>query len=181
MIAAMIEVAARPYRPPWIEPVCSSSRPNVVGATKPPRLPTELISAMTPAAIRASRYAWGIGQNSDEADLKPSAAKQIATKAKIGPPVVDMNIPAAAISRAAATQACWCFHLADSEREERVHADNRQQPRNRVEQSDLNVAEVAHLLDDAWQPEGRGIDGQLDEEVDQAEQDDLAVLEQLAR
>ena len=53
-------------------------------------LATELISAITPAAIRASRYAWGIGQNSDDADLKPSAAKQIATKAKIGPPVVDM-------------------------------------------------------------------------------------------
>ena len=47
--------------------------------------------------------------------LKPSAAKQIATKAKTGPPVVDMNIPAAAINRAAATHACWCFHLADSE------------------------------------------------------------------
>ncbi|MOA65516.1 hypothetical protein D3C78_1919280 [compost metagenome] len=39
----------------------------------------------------------------------------MATKAKTGPPVVDMNIPAAAISRAVATQACWCFHLADKE------------------------------------------------------------------
>ncbi len=39
----------------------------------------------------------------------------MATKAKIGLPVVDMNIPAAAISRAMATQACWRFHLADSE------------------------------------------------------------------
>nr|GFD59356.1 hypothetical protein [Tanacetum cinerariifolium] len=38
----------------------------------------------------------------------------MATKANTGPPVVDMNIPAAAISNAAATQACWCFHLADS-------------------------------------------------------------------
>jgi len=43
------------------------------------------------------------------------AAKQIATKAKIGPPVVDMNMPAAAISRAAATQACWNLNLPDSD------------------------------------------------------------------
>jgi hypothetical protein len=27
--------------------------------------------------------------------------------------VVDMNIPAAAINSAVATQACWCFHLAE--------------------------------------------------------------------
>ena len=39
------------------------------------------------------------------------AAKQMATKAKIGPPVVDMNMPNAAITRVKATQACWCFHL----------------------------------------------------------------------
>ncbi|MNQ72901.1 hypothetical protein D3C85_876160 [compost metagenome] len=64
---------------------------------------------------------------------------------------------------------------------EGVHADNRQQPRNRVEQPDLDIAQVAHLLDDARQPEGRGVDGQLDKEVDQAEQDDLAILEQFAQ
>ncbi|MNY79360.1 hypothetical protein D3C86_2199670 [compost metagenome] len=54
-MAASTEVTARPYRPPWIEPVCCSSRPKVVGATKPPRLPTELIKAITAAAMRASR------------------------------------------------------------------------------------------------------------------------------
>lgn len=39
------------------------------------------------------------------------AAKQMATKAKIGPPVVDMNMPNAAITSVTTTQACWYFHL----------------------------------------------------------------------
>ncbi|MNP38467.1 hypothetical protein D3C76_1319800 [compost metagenome] len=43
--------------------------------------------------------------------MKPIAAKQIATKAKIGPPVVDMNMPNAATTSVTATQACWNFHL----------------------------------------------------------------------
>ena len=35
----------------------------------------------------------------------------MATKAKIGPPVVEKNIPAAAINSAVATHACWCLYL----------------------------------------------------------------------
>ncbi|MNI52041.1 hypothetical protein D3C73_1067970 [compost metagenome] len=52
-----------------------------------------------------------MGQNRAEAALKPIAAKQMATKANTGPPVVDMNMPVAAITSVSATQACWCFHL----------------------------------------------------------------------
>ena len=43
--------------------------------------------------------------------MNPIAAKQMATKAKIGPPVVEKNIPAAAINSAVATHACWCLYL----------------------------------------------------------------------
>jgi hypothetical protein len=50
-----------------------------------------------------------------------------------------------------------------------------------LKKPDLQVAQVAHFLDDARQPERRGVDGQLDAEVDQAEQQDLAVLEQFAQ
>ncbi|MNH26488.1 hypothetical protein D3C79_865430 [compost metagenome] len=45
--------------------------------------------------------------------MKPIAAKHTATKANTGPPVVDMNMPVAATSRAPATQACWNFQRAE--------------------------------------------------------------------
>ena len=50
-----------------------------------------------------------MGQKSEEADLKPRAAKQMATKAKIGPPVVERNMPVAAMMSAPATQSCGRF------------------------------------------------------------------------
>lgn len=53
--AARKPTTVSPTRPPLVEPVVSSMMPKAVGATNPPRLPIELISAMPGAAARASR------------------------------------------------------------------------------------------------------------------------------
>lgn len=49
--------------PPWKLWVSSSVQPTIDGPRKPPRLPTELISAMPPAAAVLVRKIGGSPQN----------------------------------------------------------------------------------------------------------------------
>nr|GFA81226.1 hypothetical protein [Tanacetum cinerariifolium] len=73
---------------------------------------------------------------------------------------------------------CLLMLEACSQCGETVHGNDRDDPRDRIEQSDLEVAQAAHLLDHARQPEGRAVDGQGHGKVDEAEQQDLPVGEE---
>jgi hypothetical protein len=109
MIAAMTEVTARPYRPPWIEPVRCFQQAEGGGRDEAAEVAHRVDQRDHRRGDAGIQIALGDRPEQRRGRLETDAAKQIATKANTGPPVVDMNIPAAAISSAAATQACWCF------------------------------------------------------------------------
>ena len=80
----MSNTAASISNPDFELPVLSSNTPTAYGAANPPRLPSELISAMPDAAAAPANAAAGSSQNGEIAAKIPIAATQIAINARTG-------------------------------------------------------------------------------------------------
>ena len=76
--------AANISNPYFESPVLSTNTPTAYGEANPPRLPSELISAMPDAAAAPARAAAGSSQNGEIAAKMPIAATQIAINARTG-------------------------------------------------------------------------------------------------
>src|SRR6476659_4187905 len=83
-MAVMSNTAASISNPYLESPVLSTNTPTAYGEANPPRLPSELISAMPDAAAAPANAAAGSSQNGEIAAKMPIAPTQIAVKASTG-------------------------------------------------------------------------------------------------
>src|SRR5688572_7355945 len=102
-------VAASRLSPALGDAKACSAQVLTFGATKPPIAPSELISAIPPAAAAPPRYAVGKLQNTGCTAMKPAAAKHSAISATSGEAALtDTAMPAAeTASTTSAINACW--------------------------------------------------------------------------
>src|SRR5436309_321677 len=75
IVAPIVMVRTKNRIPFWNEPVHVLTVPSTTGPKNPPRLPTELIRPMLPAAAASAKNRLGIDQNAGKYAFRPVAAR----------------------------------------------------------------------------------------------------------